>query len=98
MTSHIAGMIADHARERAAERIGRDLTDHEWLMVVWAILFREAVVVADSHLGRVVYAVALGAVVLRVVWCPLHCVVVTVLPERDREGRRVGTMPVGAGC
>ena len=76
--------VTDHARERAALRLGRALTDGEWRSVVLAIVDRQAVVVAESIRGRLVYAVPLGAVVLRVVWCPRAAMVLTVLPERER--------------
>jgi hypothetical protein len=71
--------VTDHAQARAYERLGRNLTHSEWLAVVAAITARRAALLRRQD-AREVYAVALGGIVLRVVWEPHQAMVVTLLP------------------
>jgi hypothetical protein len=79
--------ITEHAAQRASERLGRGLTYSEWLAVLEAITGRSAVLLRAME-GRCIYAVPLAGITLRVIWCPLHATVVTVLPAPGRTPYR----------
>ena len=83
--------VTRHAMERAAERIGRDLSRDEWRAVVAALVERRALVLAVDGV-RVTYAVALGALHLTVVWCETDAAVVTVLPLTGRISPQTAEM------
>ena len=72
--------VSLHARERMAEHHGRDLTRAEWLGVVLAILDRTALLLRVGPSGEW-WAVAVGAVTLRVVWLPAAGTIATVLAD-----------------
>jgi len=72
-----------HARTRMAERIGRDLSRAEWLAVVASILDGTAtLLMRDGRRGEH-YAVAVGAMMVRVAWQPDQGLIATVLPSLD---------------
>lgn len=70
--------VSDHARERAALRLGRDLTREEWLAVVASILTGGAVMQGREPTGVEHYLVQVGAMPFRAVWNPATAVIVTV--------------------
>lgn len=74
-------IVSRHAQERAAERVGRDLTREEWIAAVLLITSRRAALLTiDRRKQTEVYLVILGAMPLRLVWSPVSASVVTVLP------------------
>jgi hypothetical protein len=88
------GVVTDHARQRMAERLGRDATGAEWRQVIGDIRSRRAVLAAVGHREssrREVWLVALGDLLFRVVWQPDQATIITVLPASDprRAGVRI---------
>lgn len=81
--------VGAHARDRAAERLGRDLTREEWLAAVERILERRAVLMCRTPNGSEHYLHEIGGVALRLVWQPAFGLVVTVLPAEMGATRMV---------
>ncbi len=79
--------VSFHAQERAAERIGRDLTRAEWLGVVASIIDGRAALLARHEDMTELYLVACGPVAIQVVWRPLDGIVATVRPDGSAPGR-----------
>lgn len=70
--------VTRHARDRAEERLGRDLTREEWLGLVATILEGRAVLLCFQENAEH-YLATVSGVPLRVVWRPDLGQVVTVL-------------------
>lgn len=87
--SRAAWWVSPHAEERAAERLGRPLTLGEWIAIANQILVDGAVLLGRDGHGPEHYAVSLGAVDVRVLWDPRIAMVITVLPWRRNDGRRL---------
>lgn len=78
--THIQG-VSNHARERAEQYYGRDLTGDEWRQVLAAIVERKAVLIhANGRMGSEIYAVKLGPVALKVAWVPDRALLTTLMP------------------
>lgn len=79
--------VSRHARERMAERHGRDLTRDEWLALVADILEGRSVLLhgmppdgsGECHLCQV------AGVPVRVMWQPMAGLVTTVLGDADSK-------------
>lgn len=74
--------VSWHARERMAERHGRDLTYAEWVSAVADILERRAVLLS-AHGDVQCWAVTVGPIVLRMMWSPGTANVMTVLADEQ---------------
>ncbi len=81
--------VGAHARDRMAERMGRDLTREEWLAAVAAIVERRAVLLGVMPNGSEHYWHEVGGVPVRLVWRPEWALVATVLPIEMPAARRV---------
>lgn len=81
--------VGAHARDRMAERIGRDLTRAEWLDAVARILDRRATLLCRMPNGSEHYLHELGGVALRLVWRPDLAIVVTIMPVEFRSSAMV---------
>ena len=81
--------VGAHARDRAAQRLGRDLTREEWLEAVARILDRRAVLLCRMPNGSEHYLHEIGGVAVRLVWQPDYGMVVTVLPAEMAPSTRV---------
>ncbi|MBX9697908.1 MAG: hypothetical protein K2X74_00670 [Acetobacteraceae bacterium] len=79
--------VSDHAHDRAALRLGRNLTQTEWLGLVLSILDRRAVLLSVQPDGLEQWLGCVGEVPLRVVWAPGTATIVTLL-EVDRGPNR----------
>lgn len=94
--------VTDHARDRAVERLGRPLTEAEWVSIAAAILERRAVLLArDPVRGSETWAVMLGGVLIRALWKPMEATVVTILPDTNRDlqhGRLTRALQPGAAA
>lgn len=89
--------VGAHARDRVAERLGRDLTRDEWLAAVEAITGGRAVRLAVTDGGAEHYLHELGGVRLRLVWRPDLAMIVTVLPAEwtvDKQSAKTKAGPV----
>lgn len=75
--------VGAHARDRMAERIGRDLTRVEWLDAVARILDSRAARLYVMPNGSEHYLHDVGGVLVRLVWMPEWALVVTVM-EAER--------------
>lgn len=75
----IPGVCA-HARDRMAERIGRDLTKPEWLELVEAITAGRLPLLCVQPEGGHHYLAEIGAVRVRLVWRPDWGKIATVWP------------------
>lgn len=96
-------VVTDHARQRMAERLGRDATTSEWLAVLAAILDRRASLAATLDYKfplREIWLVTLGDLPFRVVWQPDQPALVTVLPPFDtrRAADRIRPLVSRDGC
>ena len=82
MSSALDRCVTDHARERAEQRLGRDLTDDEWRSVVLSITSRKGFMTYRNE-GRESWLVLLGGMAIKVIWDPRSAYVVTVLGDSD---------------
>lgn len=83
--------VTHHARQRMAERHGRDLTPAEWLALVCDILDGRAVLLRamPPNGSGEIWAVRMGDMALRVVWQPLDGSVVSVLADEHSGNRHL---------
>lgn len=79
--------VSDHARERMVEYLGRDLTDHEWSLVVMQILNREALLIRIQGRNSELLRVEIGGVPFTVAWRPMGATIATVLPPNGSLSR-----------
>lgn len=96
--------VGAHARDRMAERLGRDLTREEWLDAVERLTGGQLARLCLTPNGSEHYLHELGGVALRLVWRPDLGMVVTVLPAdmppsvRLRKAREFGVRTTIAVC
>lgn len=70
--------VTSHARDRAEQRLGRDLELEEWLAVVLDILDGRAALVRRFNGGEC-YSVAVSGIAFNVWWAPGPGCITTVL-------------------
>lgn len=75
--SYIPGVTL-HARQRMAERMGRDLTRDEWLGAVAAITGGQTLLLHLHPDGVEQHLYVVGGMPVRLVWCPTTAQVLTV--------------------
>lgn len=75
--------VSNHARERAAERIGRHLTRVEWNAVILSIVDRRAALLLREKDGRELWLAPCGPITLRLAWAPDTATIITVLPDDE---------------
>ena len=87
--------VTDHARDRAAERLGRDLTRAEWLGVVAMVVERRALLLASVEDGCDHYLVEVGGLSFIVVWRPASASIATVKLNSMSAGRQAARFREG---
>lgn len=87
--------VGAHARDRMAERLGRDLTREEWLAAVAAIVDRRMVLLCVAPNGSEHYLHQVGQVQMRLVWRVDLGMVVTVAPPDWSPARVVAGVKAG---
>lgn len=80
MTASIPG-VTHHARTRAAERFGRDLSSAEWRALVLDIVDGRSTIIMRQADGSEIRLATVGTIAVKLVWSPSQAVIITVLPD-----------------
>lgn len=73
--------VTHHARTRAAQRFGRDLTSAEWRALVLDIIENRSTIIMRQGDGSEIRLVSVGTVAVKAVWSPTQAVIITILPD-----------------
>lgn len=80
MTASIPG-VTHHARARAAERFGRDLSSAEWRALVLDIIDGRSTIIMRQGDGSEIRLVQVGTIAVKAVWSPSQAIIITILPD-----------------
>ena len=80
MTASIPG-VTHHARARAAERLGRDLSSAEWRALVLDIIDGRSTIIMRQGDGSEIRLVQVGTIAVKAVWSPSQASIITILPD-----------------
>lgn len=81
--------VSLHARQRFAERFGREAAREAWLAAVLDIIDGRAAVLAGFPDDRRVHLVRIGPITARVLWCSRSGQIITVFADEQHHlGKR----------
>ena len=82
MTASIPG-VTHHARARAAERLGRDLSSAEWRALVLDIIDGRSTIIMRQGDGSEIRLVQVGTIAVKAVWSPSQASIITILDRKS---------------